>query len=423
MIVEKILGSEKRFNLEDRILNAVMFVAFLIGLLSLISDLSQELGGASYIYVSFTTIGFGILYFLGRRKPNSKKLVWPFIVLDITPTFFFFFFFDGISGTSLYFILSLIFVVPVITTGIERIIAIILVLLVPISLFIIELNNSSFVGTYKDHKTELIDTFLTFTYIAIGYIIVIILIISAYRRQREKLEFLNRSKDKFFSIIAHDLKTPIGNIMQLGELIWKNQDSYNRESLQEILYNIHSSSKNTYNLLDNLLQWARSETGYLKTNPIDVSLKQIAEDNYKLMEEKANAKEINIQLNSTCNSMIYADKNMLNTVVRNLISNAIKFTPIKGSIEISTFCDSTNKLCKLHVKDNGVGIKKEAISGLFDIDSDYTTRGTNNEGGTGLGLKLCKEFTNKNNGTIEVSSEENNGTIITISFPCINNYN
>ena len=420
-LTSKILGSENRFTLEDRILNAVLFVVIQIGLLSLIINLVNKLGFVSYLYASVITLAFAILYFIGRRSSSSRYLVWPFIFFDITPVVFTWYFYGGISGTSLIYVFSLIIVVPIITQHISRIIALSVVIMVPFVLFWLQITGVINVKDYANHSEEMIDTLFSFVFLAIGSIIVIILLIGAYRKQKAELEANNKAKDKFFSIIAHDLKGPLGSIIQLGELMGEDEDILNGEFKEVIIKSLQSSSRKTYDLLDNLLQWASSETGLLKSNAQLISLKEIAEANSILLEEKIQNKEINLKLNLDPDSIIFADENMINTIVRNLISNAVKFTPNKGSIEITAFKNQSERLCTLQIRDNGVGIKKEAIHKIFSIDSDYFTKGTNNESGTGLGLKLCKEFVDKNNGTIRVESEENKGTAFTISFPCADN--
>ena len=205
------------------------------------------------------------------------------------------------------------------------------------------------------------------------------------------LKELNLTKDMFFSIIAHDLRGPIGALTNLGQFLSENDDEMDSNQRKQLLNAIYNSSKNTYNLLENLLQWASSESGKLVVSPVTINLKEIVDSSVKLMQENIKSKNISIQVNINDGDVAFADYNMILTVVRNLLSNAIKFTPDKGKIFINTF-KTNNDFIKLSIEDTGVGIVKKHLKNLFEISSKIKTKGTNNESGTGLGLKLCKEF-------------------------------
>src|SRR6056297_225946 len=222
--------------------------------------------------------------------------------------------------------------------------------------------------------------------------------------KRKQLEELNATKDKFFSIIAHDLKNPFNTVIGLSELLLYRYDNYDEEKIKEFIGQINKFSSNAYNLLDNLLQWARSQTGRIKVSPSDIDIEKLTQENISLLEDKAQQKNISLDSQVEPETFVYADSNMINTVIRNLISNAIKFTPDGGKIIIKA--EESGEKIKFSVVDNGVGIAKEDIPKLFNLTTNYTSEGTNAEVGTGLGLILCKEFIEKNNGNIWVESEE-----------------
>ncbi len=234
-------------------------------------------------------------------------------------------------------------------------------------------------------------------------------------RYRFELEQVIQSKDKFFSIIAHDLRGPFSGFIGLTSMLIEDYEELNKEEIITISNSMNSSAKQLYELLENLLEWSRSQMGKIEYNPINIDLSSISVKVLSLIE--ANAKEKNITLLNTVleNTYVFADSNMLNTILRNLISNAIKFTELNGTITLSA--EVNDNICLVSVSDTGIGMTEEAISKIFKIDTKYTTLGTNNERGTGLGLVLCKELIENQGGTINVSSTLGKGTTFTISLP------
>ncbi|MBE9468126.1 MAG: PAS domain-containing protein [Bacteroidetes bacterium] len=233
------------------------------------------------------------------------------------------------------------------------------------------------------------------------------------KKNEERLKELNATKDKFFSIIAHDLINPMGNILNLSELLSEKFSDYNDEQKNEFIKNINETSKHTYNLLLNLLEWSRTQTNRIKFAPQIFSIDEIVINNFDLMKSVAEAKNISLISNLNPDHKIFADKNMITTVMRNLISNAIKFNQ-NGKITISSFKEDEN--IKISVIDTGLGIKKENLNKLFRIEENFSTKGTSGEKGTGLGLILCKEFVEKNSGKIWVESEVGKGSKFIITL-------
>jgi signal transduction histidine kinase/ligand-binding sensor domain-containing protein len=231
----------------------------------------------------------------------------------------------------------------------------------------------------------------------------------------EQLKELNASKDKFFSIIAHDLKSPFIGLLGYTELLKSEIDNFSKKQIVEFSENIYKNLKNTYNLLENLLNWALLQTGRMAYNPEKIDLFLEIKSILELLDSHAKIKNIKLLNKIGIGVYIEADKNMIRTVIYNLVSNAIKFTNPGGSIIILS--KEFNGDINITVSDDGVGIAKENLDKLFKIDSNISTQGTAKEKGTGLGLMLCKEMIEKHNGTISVESEIEKGTTFTVSLP------
>jgi PAS domain S-box-containing protein len=225
----------------------------------------------------------------------------------------------------------------------------------------------------------------------------------------------NAAKSKLFSIIAHDLKNPFNSLMGFSQLLLKNFGKYSPDKIKEYVSYINKSAQQGFSLLENLLEWSRTQTGKLEVQKISFDLVKLISEAYNLLLAFAKSKEISITLNFPENLFVLADENMIKTVLRNLISNAIKFTHRQGKIFIKAFKD--NNWAIVEITDNGIGISLENLRILFNIDNEYSSLGTEKENGTGLGLILCQEFLNLNNGTIEVESKKNEGSTFRIRIP------
>lgn len=235
----------------------------------------------------------------------------------------------------------------------------------------------------------------------------------------ERLIELNASKDKFFSIIAHDLKGPFQNLIGYSQLLVQEFENLSSEEVREMSVDLYNSAKNLYRLLENLLQWSRLQRGVIEFNPVEFEISLLVSQNFELFNNIAKEKNISLVSNVPDNLIVYADLNMINTVIRNLLSNAIKFTDFGGRVELNAVTINDNYV-KIEVKDNGVGMSEDFVKNIFRIDAVKSTPGTNNEQGTGLGLILCKDFVNKNNGRISVESKLGEGTTFTIWLPTSN---
>ncbi len=233
--------------------------------------------------------------------------------------------------------------------------------------------------------------------------------------KNEQLLKLNAEKDKFFSIIAHDLKSPFSSIMGFSEILIKQVMEKNYQSVERYSSIIHQSSQRAMDLLTNLMEWSRSQTGRMEFNPEYFEMVKLINEVTLLFADAASQKSITITEVLPPNAPVFADKYMMSTVLRNLISNAIKFTYKGGEIVVSIEKKQGESI--VSVRDNGVGIPKNRIEKLFRIDENISTLGTEKEKGTGLGVVLCKEFVEKHGGQIWVESEEGKGSVFYFTIP------
>ncbi len=237
------------------------------------------------------------------------------------------------------------------------------------------------------------------------------------QQKNEELELLNREKDKLFSIIAHDLRGPFSTFMGLTQIMAERLSKLTLDEIQRMVLSMQSSSSNIYILLENLLQWATVQRGLIAFLPIKVSLSASINETNTIILEAAARKHITISNNIQTDIEVFADKNLLHSILRNLVSNAVKFTPIDGKIYISVSRGQHNVV--ISIKDSGIGISSEAMKNLFQIGLQNNSCGTEGEPSTGLGLILCKEFVEKHGGTIWAESEEGKGSTFSFSLPDI----
>jgi signal transduction histidine kinase len=235
------------------------------------------------------------------------------------------------------------------------------------------------------------------------------------RELNQQLQEANASKDKFFSIIAHDLRGPFNSLIGLTEAIIDDFDLYGKDKIKAMISRLHTSSKRFYALLTNLLTWSQLQRGLMECEAETLSLADIAERNVRLFSSNADQKQVTLKNLVSKRMTVYADLKMIDTIMRNLISNALKFTEPGGTVTISA--QQNENVVDISVSDTGIGIDQESIEKLFRIDVKYSQPGTADEEGSGLGLILCKELAEKNGGSIRVESEVEKGTTITFTLP------
>jgi len=239
----------------------------------------------------------------------------------------------------------------------------------------------------------------------------------ALQQANVELKKLNADKDKFFSIVAHDLRGPFMPLIGYAQLLTQTAGELSTTEIKEMTSSMYRSTRRVLDLLDNLLEWARLQMGRMDYNPEEVLLKDLILRNIDLLGATATYKNITLHTAFENTLFVYADAYMTDTVLRNLISNALKFTPAEGQITVRAKLNAITEWVEISVSDTGVGISSEDLNKLFKLDVHYTTYGTAQEQGTGLGLIMCQEMINKNGGNIWVESEEGKGTTFTFTLP------
>jgi len=231
-------------------------------------------------------------------------------------------------------------------------------------------------------------------------------------KQRDLLEISNATKTKFFRIIAHDLRNPISTLVSSTSIVLHDIKYYNKDKTTSFISELNKLSQTTYILLENLLDWSSSQMGEIPFSPKNIDINLIVKENIDLILTKTQSKHFRLYVNMPEPTLVFADENMIKAVIRNILSNATKFTPNNGLIDI--YITEENGFIKLHIQDSGIGMNETDLNKLFRTEIHHSTLGTSNEKGSGLGLILCKEFIEKNGGTLSVISKPQKGS--TFSF-------
>lgn len=242
-------------------------------------------------------------------------------------------------------------------------------------------------------------------------------LISQLENAKIALESSIKEKDKFFSIIAHDLRSPLGGFRNIITLLHESPEEFTEDERRSVIATIKDSADRLYGFLENLLEWSRSQRGVIKYNPTDIFLYNTIVSILNLHQNIADAKQITFVKSVPKLFEVYADITMLNTILRNLISNAVKFTNVGGMIEVGANLLPDGKTAEIFVRDNGIGISQNRLNRIFSIDDNISTEGTSGEKGSGLGLVLCREFVEKCGGILRVESLPDSGTTFYFTLP------
>ncbi len=238
------------------------------------------------------------------------------------------------------------------------------------------------------------------------------------KKYAEELKNLDEKKDKFLSIISHDLRGPLSGLLSFSELLLENYNLQSEQDKEFFIENVHSSVKNLIALVENLLTWARLQSNGIQIDQTTFNVSKVINSVFDTLKLVAMHKKINLEFDCPENIVLNADSNMIETVIRNLVSNSLKFTNEEGTVKINVSESENNIL--IIINDNGIGMSKDLAENLFRIDKTTSRDGTQMEKGTGLGLKICKEFVEKNGGSINIKSEIKMGTTVEIKFKPVN---
>ncbi len=450
-LITVIAGEEGSISLQHRIINVVTLVGAVLSLLAFGSNIAM---GFHRVTIAISLLGFVVflLAYLHSRYTNTISFITyfsiGFLILVFTPTLWLSN--GGSSGSFQYYIPMFLVAIHISTKGKIRFVFITLLLIVIFILLWIEYLYPNMVVDYQSRNDRYIDIFIGYSFSLTGIIILLNTYYKQYltaynnlqsqntvlksnqqkillqqekiekqksqlEKKAETLQKLNETKDRFFSIISHDLKNPLGAIISLSDSLVDNKKHIKDEDTLVYIDLIDSASKNAHKLLLDLLEWARSQTNMIECKRKKLDLRKMVFNNVDLLESQSSEKGINIVFeNGDLDYYVDADEYMTNAILRNLISNAIKFSN-QGNITVDLKKDKST--CILKIIDTGIGMNQESLDQLFCIDKCISTRGTNGETGTGLGLILCKEFVEKNGGSISAISEVDKGSVFKVKLP------
>jgi signal transduction histidine kinase len=244
------------------------------------------------------------------------------------------------------------------------------------------------------------------------------------KQRTKEIEEANKTKDQFFSIIAHDLKSPFNALLGLSVMLDDNYETLTDPERKEFIHYLREAVDTLYQLLENLLNWSVSQRGILQLFPSKLQINNIIEDTLLLFSQQAQMKNITFSFENKTHEQAYADADTVKTILRNLISNAIKFSPLGGKVIIKTALSEISDgapLYEVQISDSGVGIPQDKQEIIFENPMEVKTKGTSNEKGTGLGLLICKDFVQKNNGQISLISEPGKGSTFIFTLPLFKN--
>ncbi|MGI4728287.1 MAG: sensor histidine kinase [Janthinobacterium lividum] len=410
-LIENLIGISVSDDLESRIFNAVSFFVSLVLVLNAIENYVLGLSILAILMLISSGLSF-LLYYLSRFKKKLNIAVILFGIAGNVALSINFYYNFGTAGPTLLIFTLLMFLLMAISPKKQH-----LFWLISSSIIVSAILFSAYdqPNLVKNNYANRFDLYADFEY---SYVVVIMLIglimiyfKNTYNKQKVLLENkasqlinANQTKNKLLSIIAHDLRSPMASIQNYLEIL--NEYKFSNEEKRTMELELLSKTKNTEQLLSNLLYWSINQMDGVKVNLTALNLKETVDPVLQIIQVAAHEKGIDIDNLLPPQVILQADKDMLQLMVRNLVNNAVKFTPAGGKIRIC--CKIENQQCKVMVTDNGVGIPEKYHNSIFSMKTD-STYGTNQEKGTGLGLVLCKEFAELQNGTIGFNSKEGEG--------------
>ncbi len=417
-----IFADDENFPLEHRLVLSACIIGILISLIgSLINFLlsTSIIAVLVPIFLSFIVL---ILYYFIRFRKIYKPVNFPVICISIIGISTIWIFNGGMNGSNVMPALVILILGLLIVREREKIYVIILFLAANISIYLIQFYRPDLITNFPSETDRWIDHLITLIYSSVLIYFIIRFVYDNYNIERQraldsekKLIQLNADKDRFLSILAHDLRSPFSNLLGFSEELKENLHNLDKNQIESYVNTINTSAKNTFNLLDDLLTWEKALQGAIPFNPQKLNFRVLTRGVLENIKPFSDAKTITVTSHSDEKISVYADGYMLKTVLRNLISNAVKFTNTGGLVNI--LAEQDNSVLTISVIDNGVGMTKENIAKLFDIAQVITSPGTAKEKGTGLGLLICKEFVEKHGGRIWVESESGKGSNFRFTLP------
>ena len=410
------------YLLKERIYIAASLIASIASLVGLLINLAIDLPNGLNTYVFILSLCFATLFYIARFK--NKFYPHILVSLGIIGLSISWFSEGGFNGPILPLFIIAMIVFTAISDAKHHIFYLIFLLANIITLFAIqESEYSKYILQYANETDRNIDVVTTLIIGLIASYLFVAFIRQSFiklhektLRQKEELAELNAMKDKFFSIIAHDLRAPFNGFINLTEIMSNEEMGLDKEELQDLSLKLNKTAKSTHTLLENLLTWAKSQQGLIPYQPQTIALREFTHNYLAVMQDLADNKNISTFNNIPESIEVKADKDMLLNIFNNLIVNAIKFTPNGGAIIIEA-SELNSDTIEILVIDNGVGIDTETLEHLFSLTKQIRHQGTNNEPSSGLGLLLCKGFIEQNNGEISVVSQLGKGSTFKFTLP------
>ena len=424
--INYILGNKNHFTLEQRLLISGLVLGALVAFFGFISNIffTNSLI-ASLIPFSLAIIA-AIFYYLVRFKNKVKKIALISAITGIIGISLVWIFNGGMNGPNIMYELTFLMLSLIIVPNKAQKYIYLFFILVNIFILFIQLLKPEIIVPYPNVFNQWIDI-TTSLILSSAFVYLIVRTVHknyTFERQRAEnnekiLKIMNEDKDRFISILAHDLKNPFNSLLGLTDLLKKNINKYDLNRIEKQVNIINKITHETYDLLESLLLWSKSQSGKLIFNSQKIVFSEICNKVIINLSPQAKIKKITINFNEPTKTILSADINMLKIILRNLISNAIKFTDTNGQIDVYT--EKKHKNAIISIKDNGVGIKKENQEKIWDSTHPISTYGTANEKGTGFGLTVCKELVDKQGGKIWVESEFGKGSTFKFTLPLWNN--
>lgn len=422
----KLIGDTASFNNEHRAFNAVSILS--LTMMSILLPINIYLGlEVVTIATAIVVVLLGIVYFLSRFEKNYKLGMMLFAIASYGLLTITFFYNSGSKGPAIYlFFLSfqLILAFSIIQRHLLWLIMHIIFITALLTIEYYAPEKTPY--TYNSKYDQYLDLLTSGIAVVVGMYFITIYLLTNYRRekqnaedraemiasQNEKLQKLNQEKTKILSILGHDLRSPLNSITTVLNFLtnYPLPDEHRLRLQKELL----DTTRNTSEMLVNLLSWSSEQMHGMEPKLIPIHLNLIVQKVLENQQLMADSKEVKINRMINDDLIVFADYNMVELIMRNIINNAIKFTPPMGTVTISATAE--NGVCMIKIKDTGIGMSAEQMNNLFTMDI-HSTYGTNNEKGIGLGLVLCKDFTEMQGGKIQVESAEGKGSVFSISIP------
>jgi two-component system sensor histidine kinase/response regulator len=421
--ISYIFAEEENFTLEHRLFLSSLVIGIIFCICgSMINLVLSTSSSVAYIIPLILSVIVFILYYIVRFKNISEPFILPIVVISIIGISAIWIFNGGINGSNIMPAFVILILGLIVVPEKFKIHIISLFITINVIILLIQLYRPDLIINFPTETDRWIDNVLTMIYASVLIFLIIRFVHKNYTLERikaeeseKKLIQLNADKDLFLSILSHDLRSPLHSLFSLSELLKNDFRKLGIDEIENISNQINKTALNTNILLEDILLWAKTQQGKIPFNQQNLNLRGICNNIIEIHNPVANSKNITINYSPTEDVYVFADIDMTKAIIRNLVSNAIKFTSNSGVINISA--ESTGSETVISVSDNGIGIKAEDLSKLFDSSQVFTTKGTGTESGTGLGLKLVKEFVTKHGGKVWVESEFGKGSEFKFTLP------